>query len=78
MKFLLLAIYCLILVQLQGGKRKTKNTVGESSAPLLRQKEKRGSAKSDVSKVLFPDIGKITNRTTPFPSGPPSVVRLCY
>ena len=25
------------------------------------QKEKRESAKSDVSKVLFPDIGKITN-----------------
>ena len=27
-------------------------------------KEKRQSAKSDVSKVLFPDIGKITNRFT--------------
>ena len=39
-----------------------KNTVGESEAPLLLQKEKRGSAKSDLSKVLFPDIGKITNR----------------
>ena len=30
-------------------------------APSLLQKEKRGSAKSDVPKVLFPDIGKITN-----------------
>ena len=30
-----------------------KNIVGE--------KEKRRSAKSDVSKVLFSDIGKITN-----------------
>ena len=39
-----------------------KNTVGESGAPSLLQKEKRRSAKSDVSKVLFSDIGKITNR----------------
>ena len=31
------------------------------SAPSLLQKKKRGSAKSNVSKVLFPDIGKITN-----------------
>ena len=38
-----------------------KNTVGESGAPSLLQKEKRKSAKFDVSKVLFPDIGKITN-----------------
>ena len=38
-----------------------KNTVGESKAPSLLQKEKRRSAKSDVLKVLFPDIGKITN-----------------
>ena len=38
-----------------------KNTVGESGAPSLLQKEKRRSAKFDVSKVLFPDIGKITN-----------------
>ena len=38
-----------------------KNTVGENS-PLWFLKEKRRSAKSDVSKVLFPDIGKITNQ----------------
>ena len=38
-----------------------KNKVGESEAPWLYQKEKRGSAKSYVSKVLFPGIGKITN-----------------
>ena len=38
-----------------------KNTVGESGAPSLLQKEKRRSAKFDVSKVLFPDIGKVTN-----------------
>ena len=38
-----------------------KNTVGESGAPSLLQKEKRRSAKFDVLKVLFPDIGKITN-----------------
>ena len=43
-----------------------KNTVGESGAPSLLQKEKRRSAKSDVSKVLFPDIGKITNPITTF------------
>ena len=36
--------------------------MGERSAPSPLQKEKRGSAKSDVPKVLFPDIGKITNR----------------
>ena len=35
--------------------------MGESKAPSLLQKEKRGSAKSDASKVLFPGIGKITN-----------------
>ena len=39
----------------------SKNTVGESGAPSLPQKEKRRSAKFDISKVLFPDIGKITN-----------------
>ena len=38
-----------------------KNMVGESSPPSWFLKEKRRSAKSDVSKVLFPDIGKITN-----------------
>ena len=38
-----------------------KSTVGESETPSLLQKEKRRSAKSDVSNVLFPDIGKITN-----------------
>ena len=35
--------------------------MGESEAPSLFQKEKRRSAQSDVSKVLFPDIGKITH-----------------
>ena len=49
-----------------------KNTVGESEAPSLLQKEKRRSAKSDVSKKLFPDIGKITNWETP-PAETPSV-----
>ena len=39
------------------------NTMGERSAPSPFQKEKHWSAKSDVSKVLFPDIGKITNRS---------------
>ena len=39
-----------------------KKTVGESGVPSLLQKEKRGSAKSDASKVLFPGIRKITNR----------------
>ena len=39
-----------------------KNTLGESGALSLLQIEKRWSAKSDVSKVLFLDIGKITNR----------------
>ena len=32
------------------------------NAPSLFEKRKRGFAKSDVSKVLFPGIGKITNR----------------
>ena len=35
------------------------NTVGESGGPLAASSK---SAKSDVSKMLFPDIGKITNR----------------
>ena len=39
-----------------------KNMVGENSPPSRFLKEKRRSAKSDVLKVLFPDIGKITNR----------------
>ena len=39
-----------------------KNTARESEAPSPLLKEKRRSAKSDVSKVLFPDIGEITNR----------------
>ena len=38
--------------------------MGESSAPSLLQEKKRGSAKSDVSKVLYPDIGKIANPVT--------------
>ena len=33
----------------------------EEQRTLTALKKKRGSAKSDVSKVLFPDIGKITN-----------------
>ena len=37
-----------------------KNTVGESGLPSQLQKEKRRSAKFDVSKVLFLDIGKVT------------------
>ena len=41
-----------------------KDTVRESEAPSLLQKEKRRSGKPDVSKVLFPDFGKITNRGT--------------
>ena len=41
-----------------------KNTMGKGSAPTLFQKENRRSAKSDVSKVLFPDIGKITRMTS--------------
>ena len=40
-----------------------KNTVGESEVPSLLQKEKRGSAKSNVSKVLFPDIGLEDDKT---------------
>ena len=39
-----------------------KSTMGENSAQSLVQREKHGSAKSDVSKILFPDTGKITNR----------------
>ena len=38
-----------------------KNIVGESKAPCLFQKEKRGSAKSYFLKVLFPGIEKIAN-----------------
>ena len=34
--------------------------MGEGETPWLLQKEKRRSVKSDVSEVLFPDIGKIT------------------
>ena len=44
--------------------------MGERSVPPPFQKEKRGSAKSDISKVLFPDIGKITNqKNMTFPEG---------
>ena len=39
-----------------------KNIVEERCAPPLLQKKKRRSAKSDVSQVLFPGIGKITNQ----------------
>ena len=42
-----------------------KDTVGEKSTTSLLQKEKSGSAKSAVSKVLFPDTGKITNLNSP-------------
>ena len=38
-----------------------KNIVVENSPPSRFLKEKSRSAKSDVSKVLFLDIGKITN-----------------
>ena len=38
-----------------------KISVGESRAPSATSKQKRGSVKSGVSKVLFPGIGKITN-----------------
>ena len=38
--------------------------VGENSPPSRFLKQKHRSAKSDVSKVLFPDTGKITNPTT--------------
>ena len=38
-----------------------KNNVGECKVPSLLQKEKCEFAKSDDSKVLFPDIGKIIN-----------------
>ena len=34
-----------------------KSTMGEKSARSLLQREKHGSTKSDVSKILFPDIG---------------------
>ena len=57
-----------------------KNTVGESKAPSLLQKEKRGSAKSDASKVLSPGIGKITNPRGKFllrtVTSPPCILRL--
>ena len=74
-KFLLSAIYCLIFLQSKDSLERKheiicfmfrntffhKNTVGEGSAQNLQcTKKKCGSAKSDVSKVLFPDIGKIT------------------
>ena len=35
--------------------------LGQNNPPSLFLKEKCRSAKSDVSKVLFPHIGKITN-----------------
>ena len=38
-----------------------RNFQGILRATSLLQKEKRRSAKSEVSKVLFPDKGKITN-----------------
>ena len=37
--------------------------MGESKAPCLFQKKKRGSAKSYFSKVLFPGIEKIANQS---------------
>ena len=43
-----------------------KNMMEENSSPLRFLKEKRRSAKSDVSKMLFPDIGKITYRLVIF------------
>ena len=53
---LLSAICSLIFLQSKGGKRQTlwkENTKSREA--------KRGSAKADVSKVVFLDIGKITN-----------------
>ena len=38
-----------------------KNMVRENSPPSRYLKEKRWPEKSEISKVLFPDIGKITN-----------------
>ena len=38
-----------------------ENIVGKSGEPSLLQNGNSRSAKSDVSKVLFPSIGKITN-----------------
>ena len=38
-----------------------KTALSQSEAPPLLQKEKRRSAKSYNSEVLFPDIGKMTN-----------------
>ena len=38
-----------------------KNTMGEREAPTILQKEKSGSVKSDVLKVLFPGVGEVTN-----------------
>ena len=41
-----------------------KDPMGKRRVPSLLQRENRGSEKSDVSKVLFPDIGKINNHTS--------------
>ena len=76
-KFILSAIFSLIFFS-QKAERKTlsrdktrnhlfrdvfyKETVGESGSPSLLQNEKHGSSKSDISKVLFSGIGKITNQ----------------
>ena len=38
-----------------------QNMVGENNPPSRFLKEKHRSAKSDVLKVLFPNLGKITN-----------------
>ena len=35
--------------------------MGEREAPTILQKEKSGSVKSDVLKVLFPGVGEVTN-----------------
>ena len=39
-----------------------KNIAGENNPPSRFLKRKRRPAKSDVSEVLFPDIGKIANQ----------------
>ena len=49
--------------------------VGENSSSRF-LKEKRQSTKSDVSKVLYPDIGKITNH--PSTAGNMAETRLRY
>ena len=79
--FLFLGICSQIFLQSKGWKRKTlwrktqshlfhvsQFCLHKRSAPSLlqKEKEKRGFAISDISKVLFSDIGKITNPYTQY------------